>query len=265
MNNFVHRAIESDVKRLHPDPRTARVVEIMEGHCMVTYSGEDTIVKVPYNNLAPSHVGQVVLIDGPWDDRRIVEVMGPTTFENRITGVENFTFSPPLWFQSMMEYPETYPIVMTNDKLELGTSWVNASPMVCPRATQVVRVEIRLTAAVSSSTIKLSLYRVNEDFTVMYHVESATVSGNTRSPGFTLNNPIDVAADDLLCVVASKVSGGDMFAHGMTHPPLPLSRAGQFTMGNFAPEYQGNTVTSDLITPRNTSFHMWAIGLPYVV
>lgn len=266
MNKVIRNAAVQEVNRVRPEPRTARVVEIGEGHCLVTYTGEDTVVKVPYNNLAPSYVGQVVLIDGPMGDRRIVEVMGRTSFEGRIESVENFSFSPPLWFQSMMEYPETYPVVLTNNSVELGTTWVNASPMVAPRDTDVVRVEIRLVTAMSGN-IKMSLYRVNDIFSVINHVQTATVSSNNLSPGFTLDTPLHVKRDEIICVVVSKVgsTGDPLLAHGLKHPDLPLSREGQFTMGNFDPVYQGNTVTSDLITPRNNRFTMWAIALPYIV
>lgn len=267
MDGYVRTAVKSELNRLSPAPRTARVVSIHERHCMVTYTGESTVVKVPYNNLAPSYEGQVVLIDGPAGDRRIVEVMGRTSIESRIDDTESFQFSPPLWWASMMTYPETYPVVMTNSSVDLGTTWVNATPMLAPRDMEVSRLEMRIVTAVTNSNIRMSLYRINEMFTQLIHVQSATVSGDTLVPAFNLTTPLSVKRDEVLCAVVSRVSGGSsgvVKMHGLAHPEMPTSRTGQFTMGNFNPSYQGNDVDSSLISPVNNRFHLWAAALDYV-
>ena len=264
MSKVIRNTAVQEVNRVRPEPRTARVVEIGDGHCMVTYTGEDTVVKVPYNTLAPSYVGQVVLIDGPMGDRRIVEVMGRTSMEGRIEDVENFRFSAPLWFQSMTEYPETYPVILSNGNVELGTTWVNASPMIAPKDTDIVRMEIRL-AATASATIKMSLYLMDEVFSLLKHVKTVQVSANTLTPGFDLDAPLRVPRDQLLCAVVSKVSGSDAVnARSVNHPALPVSREGQFSMANFNPTYQGNDVTSDLMNPKNVTHTMYAVALPYI-
>lgn len=264
MDGYVRDAVKSELNRHSPAPRTANVVSIHDRYCMVTYTGESSVVKIPYNNLAPSYEGQVVLIDGPAGDRRIVEVMGRTSIESRIEDTENFQFTPPLWLASLIEYPETYPVVMTNSTVELGTTWVNATPMVVPRTTSVSRLEVRLVTARTGS-IKLSLYRVNSMFTQLIHVQSATVSSNTLTPGFNLSTPLAVERDDILCAVASQVSGSDpIVCHALRHPDMPTARDGQFTMGNFNPSYQGNDVDSSLISPVNNRYHLWAAALNYV-
>lgn len=266
MNRVIRKAAVQEIARIRPEPRTARVVEIREGHCLVTYTGENSVVKVPYNSLAPSYVGQVVLIDGPMGDRRIVEVLGRTTFEGRIEEVENFRFSAPLWFQSMTEYPETYPVMLSNSNVDLGTGYVNASPMIAPKDTDVVRMEIRLNELVPASSIRLSLYLMDETFTNLRHIKTATMAADTFTPGITLDQSLRVERDQLMCAVVSQASGNTVVrARSVTHPPLPVSREGQFSMANFNPSYQGNDVTSDLMNPKNITHTMYAVALSYIV
>lgn len=265
MDNYVRNAVKEEVNRVSPPPKTARVVSIGDKYCEVTYTGESTVVKVPYNNLAPSYEGQVVLIDGPAGDRRIVEVMGRTSIESRIEDVESFSFSPPIWLQSLTEYPETYPLIMSNNLIDLGTTYVNASPMVAPTTTSIARLEIRTEAAVGNATLKMSLYTINKSFTLLSHVQTASVSANTLKPGFNLSQPLPVNRDDLLVAVVSR-SGGDLVrAHSVKHPALLESYENQFSMGNFNPSRQGGDVTGDLVTPSNMNFTMWAVGLTYSV
>lgn len=264
-NSYVRSKVEEEVNRLRPGPRTARVVEIMEQHCTVQYSGEDTIVKVPYNNLKPTSSGQVVLIDGPMGDRRIVEVMGRTSFESRIEATEDFEFNPPLWFQSMTEYPESYPVMLSNHEMILGTTWVNATLMSAPRNNSIVRIEIRLRSAVPNATLKLSLYSANNDLTLFSHIETQETSANTPEPGITLSQPHYVAAGSVLLVAASRVSGNEVRADAVLHPRIPVSRENQFASANFTSAYQGNDVTADLFSNRSLYNTLYGVALTYIV
>lgn len=248
MSKVIRNAAVQEVDRVRPEPRTARVVEIGDGHCMVTYTGEGTVVKVPYNNLAPSHVGQVVLIDGPMGDRRIVEVMGRTSIEGRIEDAENFRFTPPLWFESMMEYPETVPAFMATDTHNASNSNALCSPMIAPRALTVVRLETRILET-TSATLRMSLYRIGEKF-MLEHVQTRDVAANSIRPGFNLANPLELAEGDIAAIMVSRAPGSTgvetLVRLAGSRPLVPPSREGQFMMLNLDPQYQGNSVTPDL-------------------
>lgn len=82
----VEKIASDKVEQLRPALRTAVVdsINTVEKYCMVTYVGESLSVKVPYNNVAPSFVGQFVRIGGPANDRRVEEVLGTTDSEDRL-------------------------------------------------------------------------------------------------------------------------------------------------------------------------------------
>ncbi len=86
----VEKIASDKVEQLRPALKTAIVDSINtdEKYCMVTYVGETLSVKVPYNNVAPSYVGQFVRVGGPANDRRIEEVLGQTDSEDRLALLE---------------------------------------------------------------------------------------------------------------------------------------------------------------------------------
>lgn len=86
----VEKIASDKVEQLRPALKTAIVDSINtdDKYCMVTYVGESLSVKVPYNNVAPSYVGQFVRVGGPANDRRIEEVLGQTDSEDRLGQLE---------------------------------------------------------------------------------------------------------------------------------------------------------------------------------
>lgn len=267
MDGYVRDAVKSELNRHSPAPRTANVVSIHDRYCMVTYTGESTVVKIPYNNLAPSYEGQVVLIDGPAGDRRIVEVMGRTSIESRIDEVENFRFTPPLWYPAMMEYPETYPLLMTNNSrmMEAGRTFV--TPMIAPRTTDIVRLEMRLVAARPNSTVKISLYKVSGDF-ILTHVQSVTLNAGDTRPALNLSTPLHVEPGDILAAGASATfsnSDNRPDFSAVLHPPLNLPRENQFAIARFNSNLQESVINPDpAIVDTWDDMHMWAAAMDYI-
>lgn len=86
----VEKIATDKVEQLRPAAKTARVdsINTVEKYCMVTFVGESLSVKVPYNNVAPSFVGQFVRVGGPANDRRIEEVLGVTESEDKLSEYE---------------------------------------------------------------------------------------------------------------------------------------------------------------------------------
>jgi len=86
----VEKIATDKVNQLRPPSKTAIVDQINteEKYCMVTFVGESLSVKVPYNNVAPSYVGQYVRVGGPANDRRIEEVLGVTETEDMLAQYE---------------------------------------------------------------------------------------------------------------------------------------------------------------------------------
>lgn len=265
MDNYVRNAVKEEINRASPPPKTARVVSIGDKYCEVTYTGESTVVKVPYNNLAPSYEGQVVLIDGPAGDRRIVEVMGRTSIESRIESAEEFNFAPPLWYTSLMEDAEVYPVLMTNNSrmMEQGNTFV--SPAVVPRDMAIVRLETRLLNP-KSATLKMSLYRCTDNFT-LHHIESVSTPANSRVIGVNLSQPYYAVRGEMIGIGISATWGGDNRPDvvAMLHPNILASRENQFSIARFSSNLQEGTIQPDP-SIRDTWFdmHMWAAGLTYI-
>lgn len=90
IKSTVEKIASDKVEQLRPALKTAIVdsINTAEKYCMVTYVGESLSVKVPYNNVAPSYVGQFVRVGGPANDRRIEEVLGQTDSEDRLGQLE---------------------------------------------------------------------------------------------------------------------------------------------------------------------------------
>lgn len=70
--------IEAQINKLRPKPRYAIVKQINndEKYAMVTYIGEDTLVKLPFGLDGPNETGQYVRIEGVPGDRYISSVLG---------------------------------------------------------------------------------------------------------------------------------------------------------------------------------------------
>lgn len=97
LEGVVRSVVRSELARSRPQPRYAVVREIDRAtrSCMVTYVGEDTPVRVPYNGTGPANIGQEVRIEGARSDRVIVDVRGTTETEGRVVDLESEIASRP--------------------------------------------------------------------------------------------------------------------------------------------------------------------------
>lgn len=80
LDKIIETKVDSILNKKRPAPRYAVVKEINtdEKYAMVSYIGEDSIVKIPYGSVAPENVGDAVRIEGVPGDRYISDVLGDT-------------------------------------------------------------------------------------------------------------------------------------------------------------------------------------------
>lgn len=96
MSRLIQKVAKDEVEKQRPPLRTARVDEIFpneefpdaDKYAMVTYIGETTSVRVPYNNAIPSFIGQYVRIGGTVSDRRIEEILGDTLQDSTLADLQ---------------------------------------------------------------------------------------------------------------------------------------------------------------------------------
>ncbi|AOE44535.1 minor tail protein [Gordonia phage Jumbo] len=86
LDRYTRARVASEVAKLRPAPRYAVVKSINteESYAEVSYVGEDSVVKVPFGNIAPTVVGQEVRIEGVTGDRYIAAVRGTSNLEEGI-------------------------------------------------------------------------------------------------------------------------------------------------------------------------------------
>lgn len=86
IDRYVEKKVSTELIRQRPAPRYATVVGIDTDSKIaeVSFVGEDSVVKVPYTNIAPSEIGQEVRIEGIPGDRYITAIRGLSADENKI-------------------------------------------------------------------------------------------------------------------------------------------------------------------------------------
>lgn len=91
LEGVIRSVVRSELARSRPQARYAvvRGIDRATRSCMVTYVGEDTPVRVPYNGTGPANIGQEVRIEGARSDRVIVDVRGTTETEGRVIDLED--------------------------------------------------------------------------------------------------------------------------------------------------------------------------------
>lgn len=83
LDKIVETKVNAQLNKKRPAPRYAIVKEINtdQKYAMVSYVGEDSIVKIPYGSIAPENVGDAVRIEGIPGDRYISDVLGDTKLQ----------------------------------------------------------------------------------------------------------------------------------------------------------------------------------------
>lgn len=92
VRNLVKQTAKNEIDKQRPAPRYAivKTIDKEDRSVGVVFVGddEDNIVRVPYNSVAPSAIGQAVKIGGPANDRVVEDTRGPDESEARIEALE---------------------------------------------------------------------------------------------------------------------------------------------------------------------------------
>lgn len=81
---------QTEIERARPATRQAEVVSIDKGNKVVDvkFIGEQEAVTVPYTSTAPARAGQIVAVGGSVHDRHVVDVIGETDVDSRLSFAE---------------------------------------------------------------------------------------------------------------------------------------------------------------------------------
>jgi hypothetical protein len=109
IKKIVDKAAVDAIEKYRPPLRSARIdsIDLVNKFAMVTFVGEVDSVKVPFNNVIPSYVGQWVRVGGTTNDRRIEEVQGDTAQDvsltaltERVAALETRPIPGAYWFET---------------------------------------------------------------------------------------------------------------------------------------------------------------------
>ena len=229
---WIASEVAAQLQRLAPQRRIAEVVSIdtVNRRAGVIYVGETNEVSLPYNLAVPAYVGQYVAVDGPPQDRSIVDVLGASGIEKRMEENHAATPLPPYWAAPQLDALETFPSRLR----AFGNTYEHAvdpgTMAFTPVRAQVdglfSRAAIRLlTTGSADNRINIAVYKIlpNGDFVLLGATADLVPFGGTMLAD--LDTEISVQRGDML-TIGVRVSGTGsrpaLLALQHTVSPLPL-------------------------------------------
>lgn len=165
---WITAEVAAQIQKIAPRRRIAEVVSIdLESRrAEVTYVGETSVVSLPFNVAMPSYVGQYVVIDGPPQDRSIVDVLGESGVEQRIGEVEESTPLPPYWARPSLSALETVPARLIAYGENAGRFFSNGDMALTPvritHAATYSKISVRIEdIGVAANMVEVGAYRLN--------------------------------------------------------------------------------------------------------
>lgn len=229
---WIAAEVASQLQRITPRRRIAEVVSIDTGtrRAGVVYVGETNEVSLPYNLAVPAYVGQFVVVDGPPQDRSIVDVLGASGIEKQIEDDRAATPLPPYWAAPQIDALETFPVRIRpfNDTYEytVETGTMAFTPLRAQVDGTFSRAAVRLlTTGSTSNRITLAVYRIDATGDLVLLGETGELVPSTATLLADLDTEIAVQRGDMLAIgvlVGGSGSNPALLAIRHTVSPLPF-------------------------------------------
>lgn len=109
---WITAEVSAQIQKIAPRRRVAEVtaIDLSARRAKVIYVGETNEVSLPFNLAIPAFVGQYVVVDGPPQDRSIVDVLGESGIEQKVTQNMAQTPLPEYWVQQDLDVLESLPM-----------------------------------------------------------------------------------------------------------------------------------------------------------
>lgn len=203
---WIAEEVAAQIQQIAPRRRIAEVtaIDMDARRAKVVYVGETSEVSLPFNSAVPSYVGQNVVVDGPPQDRSIVDVLGQTATERELGEVE--APEPDLWIAPVDGMHESYPSRLRtnadhNEAINSGN--IVLAPMRARRTLRFYAVGVNVqTPGTSSNSLTLGIYKYEQD-------ESWTLLGKS--------DPIPMAVGGMMIIntdIRPTIERGSIFAVG---------------------------------------------------
>lgn len=230
---WIATEVAAQLQRIAPRRRIAEVVSIDQAsrRAGVVYVGETNEVSLPFNLAVPAYVGQYVAVDGPPQDRSIVDVLGASGVEQQIEENRAATPSPPYWAAPSLDVLETFPTRIRPLSASTEHTVSTGTMIVVPVRAQVdgtfARVAARVTVAgASSNTTTLSVYTIQPNKSMLLAAQATGVTSlATGTLVRDLDREIIVERNDMLAIgihVAGSSTDPRFMSLAHTLSPLPL-------------------------------------------
>lgn len=222
--------VAKQVQRIAPRRRIAQVAEIHldTRRADVVYVGESEPVSLPFNAAVPAYPGQYVVIDGPPQDRSIVDVLGESGVEQKVA--DNLSTNTPLpayWEAASLGTLETFPVRIRNTDPRFGLSGgtVVVSPIRVRVDTMLTKVSVWISDSGSSSNrVTMGVYSIEPDLSLALLASTVTTPVSNGPWERDLDSAIDAKRGQLLAL-AVRVHGSNTHTQIMSllhgAPPTP--------------------------------------------
>lgn len=229
---WIATEVAAQLQRIAPRRRIAEVVSLdtVNRRAGVVYVGEINEVSLPYNLAVPAFVGQYVVVDGPPQDRSIVDVLGESGIEKQMEENRAATPLPPYWAAPQLDALETFPIRLRPFDSTYEYTVERGTMAFAPVRAQVdglfSQAAIRLlTVGSTDNRINIAVYSIQAggDFVLLGSTADLTpVSGTILAD---LDTEISVQRGDMLAIgvrVSGSGSNPALLALRHTFSPLPF-------------------------------------------
>ena len=210
---WIATEVAAQLQRIAPRRRIAEVVSLdtVNRRAGVVYVGETNEVSLPYNLAVPAYIGQYVVVDGPPQDRSIVDVLGASGIEKQLQDDRAATPLPQYWEQQDLDILESLPMwfvpLSGGDTHSLATGTMTLLPYRATVDGTFSQAAINLSESGSTSnriTLALYLRTQNDSYTLLTQT-TALVPATGLIQG-TFESEVSVQRGDRL-LLGAHVSG----------------------------------------------------------
>lgn len=262
---WIATEVAAQLQRIAPRRRIAEVVSLdtVNRRAGVVYVGEINEVSLPYNLAVPAYVGQYVVVDGPPQDRSIVDVLGASGIEKQLQDDRAATPLPPYWAAPQLDVLETFPIRLRpfdstyKYTVELGT--MAFTPVRAQVDGLFSRAAIRLlTVGSTDNRINIAVYSIQSSGDFVLLGSTADLVPVSDSILADLDTEISVQRGEMLAIgVRVSGSGSNPALLALRHTVSPLPLGTDYTVATTSVSSVPPSVTAAQLTPSYTTT-VWA-------
>lgn len=229
---WITTEVAAQVQKIAPRRRVAEVtaIDLETRRAGVIYVGETNEVSLPFNLAVPAFVGQYVIVDGPPQDRSIVDVLGESGIEQKVQQNLADTPLPAYWEAPQIDALETFPTRLrptaSGDEFIIPTGRMAFIPLRVRTDSVFSQIATQLvTVGGATNRIILSAYSIRSDGTYSLVAQTPEIAPGSGPMVGILDTELSVQRGDMLAIGIHVSGSGDrpgIMALRHTVSPLPF-------------------------------------------